>query len=81
VDKIQGPAIIAVRDEVHGWGRNARTCNLYVGALMQVLKFCRDRGKVARLPELKRLKQPKSRGGHSWRTGNSAPCLMHAGRT
>ena len=59
VDKIQGPAIIAVRDEVHGWGRNARTCNLYVGALMQVLKFCRDRGKVARLPELKRLKQPK----------------------
>ncbi|MFM6130390.1 MAG: tyrosine-type recombinase/integrase [Sphaerospermopsis kisseleviana] len=60
VDKIQGPAVIAVRDEVHGWGRNARTCNLYVGALMQVLKFCRDRGKVARLPELKRLKQPKS---------------------
>ena len=60
VDKIQAPAIIAVRDEVHGWGRNARTCNLYVGALMQVLKYCRDRGKVARLPELKRLKQPKS---------------------
>jgi integrase len=27
---------------------------------MQVLKHCRDRGKVARLPELKRLKQPKS---------------------
>lgn len=60
VDKIQAPAIIAVRDEVHGWGRNARTCNLYVGALVQVLKYCRDRGKVARLPELKRLKQPKS---------------------
>lgn len=60
VDKIQPPAIVAVRDEVHGWGRNARTCNLYVGALMQVLKHCRDRGKVARLPELKRLKQPKS---------------------
>lgn len=60
VDKIQAPAIITVRDEVHGWGRNARTCNLYVGALVQVLKYCRDRGKVARLPELKRLKQPKS---------------------
>jgi integrase len=60
VDKIQPPAIVAVRDEVHGWGRNPRTCNLYVGALMQVLKYCRDRGKVARLPELKRLKQPKS---------------------
>lgn len=60
VDKIQAPAIVAVRDEVHKGGRNPRTCNLYVGALMQVLKFCRDRGKVARLPELKRLKQPKS---------------------
>jgi integrase len=60
VDKIQPPAIVAVRDEVHGWGRNTRTCNLYVGALMQVLKHCRDRGKVARLPELKRLKQTKS---------------------
>jgi integrase len=60
VDKIQPPAIVAVRDEVHSWGRNPRTCNLYVGALMQVLKYCRDRGKVSRLPELKRLKQPKS---------------------
>ena len=60
VDKITAPTVVAVRDEVHGWGRNARTCNLYVGALMQVLKFCRDRGKVSRLPELKRLKQPKS---------------------
>jgi integrase len=60
VDKITGPAIIAVRDELHGTGRNPRTCNLYVGALFQVLKYCRERGKVARLPEIKRIKQPKS---------------------
>jgi integrase len=40
--------------------RNPRTCNLYVGALMKVLKFCLKRGLVARLPEVERLKQPKS---------------------
>lgn len=60
VDKITGPAIVAVRDELYKSGRNPRTCNLYVGALFQVLKYCRDRGKVSRLPEIKRIKQAKS---------------------
>ena len=59
VDKIQTPAIIGVRDEVHKRGCSARTCNLYVGALKQVLKYCRERGHLSRMPEIRRLKQPK----------------------
>ena len=59
VDKIQTPAIIGVRDEVHKRGCSTRTCNLYVGALKQVLKYCRERGHLTRIPDVRRLKQPK----------------------
>jgi len=60
VDKIQTAAIVGVRDEVHKRGCSARTCNLYVGALKQVLKYCRERGHLRRIPEVRRLKQPKA---------------------
>jgi integrase len=58
VDRITGPDIVRGRDKLAKAGKTARTCNLYVGALMQVLKFCHERGQLARLPEFKRLKQP-----------------------
>jgi integrase len=60
VDKIQKPHIIAVRDKLKAKELHNRTLNLYVGALLQVLKFCRERGQIKVLPELSRLKQPKN---------------------
>ena len=60
VDKIQKPHIIAVRDKLADRELHNRTLNLYVGALLQVLKFCRERGQIKVLPELSRLKQPKN---------------------
>jgi integrase len=60
VDKILAPHILAVRDKLAGMGKHNRTCNLYVGSLIQVLKFCKERGQVKILPEVKRLKVPKS---------------------
>jgi len=60
VSSITAAEIIAVRDELHKDGKHPRTCNLYVGALRQVLRFCRERGQLTRLPEVRRLKQPKT---------------------
>lgn len=60
VDKIQTPHVLAVRDSLAGTGRHNRTCNLYVGALMQVLRFCREREQLKILPEVRRLKSPKN---------------------
>ena len=60
VDKIQKHHVIAVRDKLAERKLHNRTLNLYVGALLQVLKFCRERGQVKLLPELSRLKQPKN---------------------
>ena len=60
VDKIYTPHILAVRDKLSEMGKHHRTCNLYVGSIIQVLKFCKERGQVKILPEVKRLKVPKS---------------------
>jgi integrase len=60
VSDITAAEIIAVRDELHKDGKHVRTCNLYVGALKQVLRYCHHRGQLSRLPEVKRLKQPKT---------------------
>jgi integrase len=60
VSDITAAQIIAVRDQLHKEGKHVRTCNLYVGALKQVLRHCHERGQLSRLPELKRLKQPKT---------------------
>jgi integrase len=60
VSEITAVEIIAVRDELHKEGKHPRTCNLYVGALRQVLRYCHQRGQLLRLPEVKRIKQPKT---------------------
>lgn len=61
VSDITPVEIIAVRDELHKEGKHPRTCNLYVGALRQVLRYCHERGQLPRLPEVKRIKPPKAR--------------------
>ena len=60
VDKLQSSHVLAVRDKLAAGGLHNRTCNLYVGALMQVLRFCREREQLKVLPEIRRLKMPKN---------------------
>jgi integrase len=59
VDRIQTPRILAIRDKLSREGKHARTCNLYVGGLMQVLRFCHERGQLGRVPKFDRIRPPK----------------------
>jgi integrase len=64
VDKIHRAEIIKVRDDLLATDRavggstgavSPRTANLYVLALMQVLKYLEERGKLAEVPRVKRV--------------------------
>lgn len=63
VDEINKAKIVAVRDDLVADRKvggseepvTNRTANLYVLALMQVLQFCEERGKLAELPRVKPL--------------------------
>ena len=67
VDEITKAKIVAVRDDLVADRKvggseepvTNRTANLYVLALMQVLKFCEERGKLAELPRAKPLPTEK----------------------
>ncbi len=69
VDRITKADIVKVRDDLmsadHVVGGSvgpvsARTANLYVMALMQVLKYLDERGKLAEIPRVKRVPTTKS---------------------
>jgi integrase len=57
IDKIAPPIINGFREKRLADGCTARTVNLDVVALRNVLKLARDRGLIDRLPEIKQLKQ------------------------
>jgi integrase len=59
VNKITKAQIVAVRDELAP-GRHPKTLNKIVQGLINVLKYCEERGHLADLPRPKRLKQPES---------------------
>jgi len=60
-DNIQPAMIYGVRDKLFTEGKHPRTINLYVGGLMQVLRFCHERGQLKRVPKIERLEAPKPR--------------------
>ena len=60
LDKITPPLIHAFREKRLSQGCGARTVNLDVITLRNVLKFARDRGLIERLPEVRQLKQKPS---------------------
>jgi integrase len=59
VNKITKAQIVNTRDKL-AVGRNPKTANKIVQGLMNVLKYCEERGHLADLPRPKRLKQPES---------------------
>jgi integrase len=57
LDKITAPMIHSYREKRLALNRMARTVNLDVIALRNVLKLARERGFIERLPEVRQLKQ------------------------
>jgi len=57
LDKITPPMVHAFREKRLAAGTSARTVNLDVVALRNALKLAVERGVIARLPEIKQLKQ------------------------
>lgn len=57
LDKITAPMIHSFREKRLATGRAARTVNLDVVGLRNVLKLAVERGHIARLPEVRQLKQ------------------------